>query len=367
VSVHRTTTGYVVRWREGARNRQRSFDRRADAQRWDAEVRRRRQLGTLAQLDAGIVTLNAYVIETWTAVYAPMLAARTREVYAHTFDRHIAPMLGDLALHTITPAVVARWQAAVAPAGHEALAKARTVLSSILSTAAEAELITTNPMRTVRAPRAPMHAEVRPLAPASVEALRAVLDQRDAVLISLMAYAGLRPGEARELRWGHVLDHTLVVGASKTGQRRTVRLLAPLATDLRAWRMASGRPADDAPVIPRPSDGGVMSARSFNAWRDGRGPKRSDGKPSPRWGFAKALEDAGLPHARPYDLRHSFASLLLHEGRSVIYVARQLGHDARYTLGTYGHVIDELDGQPQVSAEDAIRAARTSGLRRATS
>jgi hypothetical protein len=36
----------------------------------------------------------------------------------------------------------------------------------------------------------------------------------------------------------------------------------------------------------------------------------------------------------------------------------------RYTLGTYGHVIDELDGQPQVSAEDAIRAARTVDVRR---
>ena len=34
------------------------------------------------------------------------------------------------------------------------------------------------------------------------------------------------------------------------------------------------------------------------------------------------------------------ASLLLHEGRSVIYVARQLGHDARLTLTRYGHVID---------------------------
>ncbi len=42
----------------------------------------------------------------------------------------------------------------------------------------------------------------------------------------------------------------------------------------------------------------------------------------------------------------------------MIYVARQLGHNARYTLGTYGHVIDELDGQPRISAEDAIRAAR---------
>jgi integrase len=32
--------------------------------------------------------------------------------------------------------------------------------------------------------------------------------------------------------------------------------------------------------------------------------------------------------ARPYDLRHSCASLLIHESRPVMYVARQLGHDA---------------------------------------
>jgi hypothetical protein len=48
----------------------------------------------------------------------------------------------------------------------------------------------------------------------------------------------------------------------------------------------------------------------------------------------------------------------------VIYVARQLGHNARYTLGTHGHVIDELDGQPQLAAEDAIRAARAADARR---
>jgi hypothetical protein len=58
-------------------------------------------------------------------------------------------------------------------------------------------------------------------------------------------------------------------------------------------------------------------------------------------------------------LRHSFASLLLHEGRSVIYVARQLGHDARLTLTRYGHVIDELEDQPQIPAEQAIREARS--------
>jgi integrase len=61
---------------------------------------------------------------------------------------------------------------------------------------------------------------------------------------------------------------------------------------------------------------------------------------------------------RHYAVRHNFASLPLHEGRSVVYAARQLGHDARLTLTTYGHVIDELDELPRVPAEEAIRAAR---------
>ena len=39
----------------------------------------------------------------------------------------------------------------------------------------------------------------------------------------------------------------------------------------------------------------------------------------------------------------------------MIYVARQLGHDAQLTLSTYGHVIDELDDAPRIAAEDAIR------------
>lgn len=68
-----------------------------------------------------------------------------------------------------------------------------------------------------------------------------------------------------------------------------------------------------------------------------------------------------MAHARPYDLRHSFASLLLHEGRSVIYVARQFGHDARLTLTRYGHVIDEPEDRPRIEAEVAIAEARLAG------
>jgi integrase len=111
--------------------------------------------------------------------------------------------------------------------------------------------------------------------------------------------------------------------------------------------MACGRPDDHELVFPG-KDGRPWTLAAYQSWR--------------RRAFRRAIEAAGLVHARPYDLRHSFASLLLHEGRSVIYVARQLGHDARLTLTRYGHVIDELEHLPQVQAEEAIQVARATQL-----
>ena len=93
----------------------------------------------------------------------------------------------------------------------------------------------------------------------------------------------------------------------------------------------------------------MTSAKSFNAWRADV--------------VVPALARAELDRARPYYLRYSFASLLLHEGRSVIYVARRLGHGTNLTLSTYGHVVDELDGQPRLGADDAIRAPRKADAR----
>ena len=40
MSAHRKNQKWVVRYREGGRNRSRSFDRKADAERFDAEVKR---------------------------------------------------------------------------------------------------------------------------------------------------------------------------------------------------------------------------------------------------------------------------------------------------------------------------------------
>ena len=74
--------------------------------------------------------------------------------------------------------------------------------------------------------------------------------------------------------------------------------------------------------------------------------------------FGPAARAAGLENARPYDLRHSFVSLLLAEGANVVEVARQAGHSPTMTLSTYAHLFEELDGSDRTSAENRIRRAR---------
>jgi integrase len=59
-----------------------------------------------------------------------------------------------------------------------------------------------------------------------------------------------------------------------------------------------------------------------------------------------------------HDLRHSFASLLLAEGRQPLYVAKQLGHSLAVRLSTYAHLIDEYVDRQPIDAEAEIAKAR---------
>jgi integrase len=370
MSVERITRragsrAFRVRWREHGRQRARTFDRRSDAEAWDREVKRRQQLGPLAveQLTHRGATLGEWIIERWTPEHAVTLEQTTRTRYANAYALHVAPTLDAMPLREITVGVLRRWQAGLIARGLKAgnIHKCRTFLSSVLRHAAEAEAIPANPLALVRAPRAEHREQVRPLAPATVERIRSALEAEDAAIVSVLAYSGLRPGELRALRWGDVRERTILVQRSadpdgnakptKTRSVRTVRLLAPLAADLKEWRMASGRPNVDAAVFP----GGNGQAWTKDDWDVFRAN-----------GWRTACKRAQLdPIPRPYDLRHSFASLLLAEGRTVHYVAAQLGHSPVLTLSTYGHLISEYADAGQIDAEVEITRARHASLQSA--
>ena len=350
-----------VRWRdEQGHNRAKVLGRKRDAEAFDAEVRRMKRTRSLGQLDAGRQTLAEFGEEWWKLHAAPNLAPTTQETYASMWDTHVLPRIGHLELRDLDAAGVQRFRADLEAAGvgPASVRKTLLLLGGVLERAVEWGRLAANPAASVRKPSPARRRAVTPLTPSAVEQLRNHLLTagriRDATLISVLAYAGLRPGEALALTWGHVGRRALLidgavqlgeVSATKTGRMRSVALLGPLADDLAEWWQESGRPADDALVFPA-ADGRPWSRASWQNWR--------------RRVYAAAAADLGLPTTRPYDLRHSFVSLLIHEGRSVVEVAQQAGHAPTMTLSTYAHVFAEFGSDDRVPAEEQIRRARAS-------
>jgi integrase len=153
------------------------------------------------------------------------------------YDHHLRPYLASVALREISPEVIGRWQAdrLAERAGPVSVRHAMDLLGAILEHAFVAGRIPANPVRRVKKARRPRREEVQALSPATIEAMRAAASTRDAALISVLAYAGLRPGEALGLRWGDIRERTILIQRSvslgeeadtKTRQHRTVRLLA---------------------------------------------------------------------------------------------------------------------------------------------
>lgn len=329
-------TRWTVRYRNGGVNCRKTFDSRRDADAFAAQVRLATRAGTLQQLDGGRVVLAEFGERWWADYVQVRLATATRHGYAQVWNTHVLPYLGERRLRDITPYVVESWRADLERAGVGAptVRKAMTVLQSCLQRGVVWGELRANPCREVRKPAGKRQGVVKPLIPAEInrmlDFLRRNGKHRDVALVSVLGFAGLRPSEALGLEWEHIREHTILVEqsvsfgelkATKTGKTRSVELRPELASELQEWRLRSGR-----------REGLIFPGVASKPW------SREAQKSWERRWFKEAARSIGRPDARPYTLRHSFASRLIHEGRSIVEIAAQLGHAPTMTLDTYAHV-----------------------------
>jgi integrase len=317
VSVRKRGKRYEVRWEEGGRKRSRSFLRAEDARAFDVDVKRRKSLGWLS---TGVIqsrqTLAEFMeVEWWPRHAIPNLAEDTRRRYLEVWGGHLLPHLGDYEVRAITSRVVEDLRhpltaAKVPPATQR---KALMLLQAMLRRAVADGLIPVNPVQAVAKPRQPPTQPPRPLAPEAVERIRAHMlaawaspgrgsgrsaDElrwwrlRNVTMVSLLAYAGLRPAEDRGARWADLSAHTLHIVATKTGRARDVDLLAPVLEDLSEWREISSARKNDGLILPT-TDGDAWKRQDWQDWR--------------RRVYQPAARAAGVTgDLRPYRLRASF-------------------------------------------------------------
>jgi integrase len=274
-----------------------------------------------------------------------------------TWRVRVKPRWGHVALGDIKPTAVQAWIGELGQGtedtkavGASAVKRAHYVLSQILADAVIDNLIPKNPAAGLKLPKASRKPPVY-LTHQQVDALAAASGEHDA-LVMMLAYTGLRWGEAAGLR---VRDLDLLrkritiaenavqsgqkihVGTPKAHKQRTVPLPSFLVPHLA--RQCEGRSHDDLLF----GDDGEHLRRPH---------------PESGW-FARAAASSKIPRTTPHDLRHTAASLAVSAGANVKAVQRMLGHaSAAMTLDVYADLFDD-DLDAVAAALDKARAQIT--------
>jgi integrase len=300
----------------------------------------------------------------WLELYAtPACKFSTVRSYQVNLQRHVLPVLGATPLNAVTRADCRRLIAACRSKGlsPKTIENICRTVSSILSHAVEDGHLSANPaFRLGRFYRQADHPkpEIQPLTQEEVQRFLDVVRQhtpREYPLFLCAVRTGMRLGELLGLQWsdldfrGRFLEvrRNRVAGRTttpKNGKSRRVDMSTQLAAVLNALLVMQKEDTlrqgwGEVPAwvfcneAGRPLDGDNLRYRVFY----------------------KVLALAGLRRIRFHDLRHTFASLLLQNGESLVYVKEQLGHSSiQVTVDTYGHLIPGANRAAVDRLDDAI-------------
>jgi integrase len=242
------------------------------------------------------------------------------------------------------------------------------VIRGLFNYAIEEGLLESNPAaRLARFTRSAKTAETKGVALTTKEVQQFLNAAQEICLefypLFLMAVrAGLRRGELVALQWG---DLQLGTGADHSDrfmvvQHNYVRREHTTTKSKKSRRVDLSRELRSVLV-------GLRDQRLLEAYLEGkndisdelvfRSPEGTILDPDNLYHrmFLPVLAKAGIRKIRLHDLRHTFGSLLLQNGASIVYVKEQMGHSSiQVTVDTYGHLIpganvsfvDRLDEVP---------------------
>ena len=379
--------------------RKRSFDRKADAEKWKTKVLGDMLRGEFVDHRDGGITLRDYVTnEYWPTKTGDPGTLQTIEA---RINKRILPYLGEQQLNVIKVPQLRKYLAELnAQYAAATVIESWGTLSSILQAAVDDEKIPKNPClaKTVRPPSKPER-KARAWSRDRVMAVRAGLDAPFKVMVDLGVGAGLRQGEVLGLsvddieddlihvrRQVRIVRNRLIFSLPKGGKTRTVPLPKYLAERIAEhverfppvevtlpWtdpaependkQAAERAPQTHRLLVTGEQRKGALRRGTFNEgpWKRALVaagvippppprvplPRRADGsRPRPNTKHAAAPDDGF--HA----LRHTFASVQLDARESVVSVSKWLGHsDPSITLKIYAHMMPEADGRGRAAMD----------------
>jgi integrase len=258
--------------------------------------------------------------------------------YRAVLDNSILPALGSKEVQAITLADVEDLQEAMRAErklSSSTINRVVCVLSQILDYGLKHGAVTSNVCEQVEAEPAE-DTDVRPLTPDEIKRVIACARKHYQPLFTLLAYTGMRHGEAFALKWSDINFERREITINKS----RVRAITDTPKTKAGRRIIEMLPPVIDALLPLR---GNLNDFVFTT-ESGAPHNRPIDRP-----WHTALRNAGLDPRPAYVLRHSFATMLIQAGTDILTVSNFLGHaDASITLKRYGRYITKTVDQTKL-------------------
>ncbi|WP_165777286.1 tyrosine-type recombinase/integrase [Bifidobacterium primatium] len=339
---------WTVYWNADGKRKKRNFSEYRLAEEFKASVEDDIRSGRYINPD-NLERTFKQIADSWSSGLTGTVKGATEGRYLRELRIWVLPRWGRVPLGRITSTSIQAWVAQLvkgtaprngkigeprplAPKSIRSIVK--VVFKGCLDYAVKAGWMQSNPVNDVKIPKQTVSVPRVYLTPEEIHAIASEMNVPDRSMVYLLAYTGVRIGEAVALRCGDVdfdaatisITRTQSVDAEghaiettpKNGRSRTV----PFPTKLKPMLMAlTERQGDDDYLFRAPRGGRHI----VNNWR------------SRIW--RHALQAAGLDGVRGlsiHSLRHSYASIAIRNGCDVKTLQNVMGHaSAAETLDTY--------------------------------
>jgi len=302
-------------------------------------------------VDPSAAKLESWM-EEWLAQYVPNIEETTRTSYERNIRSYINPMLGQVSLRNLKPAMIQSWindlhaKRGLSP---KSIRNAHIILKAALGKAVVLRMLPYNPCEGVVLPKAVKYKANIYTVKEMAEVLEIAKGSDMYLPVLLATNLGLRRGEILGLRWEHVdLKNSVIhIRENRVITAKGVQTKAPKSSagirditfgaqvlvalkeakkQYTLNKLAIGQDFNDSGIVVCQEDGTPFRPESLTRkWR-------------------RFLEAHNLKDIRFHDLRHSCATALLEAGVDPKTVQTRLGHaDISMTMNIYAHCTPAMD------------------------
>ncbi|MFA6191711.1 MAG: tyrosine-type recombinase/integrase [Sulfurimonas sp.] len=285
---------------------------------------------------------NRFTLDEFAKISFSMHKSKRKELthigYVESYNLHISPVLGKMYLNDIKRSQLLKWQSKLSETrAYRTVKVIRTILMTILEDAYKDEIIEKNPLKLVSVPTGD---DVIKKQPFSFDEIYTILDNAPESMKAFFAigfFTGMRTGEIIGLKWSDIDFDKKIISV-----RRSIRQGRETAPKTKS----SIRDIDlldvlKAYLIKHKSmalDGSVYVFETYM----GEPYKKTDNISSHFW--RNILKEQNIQYRNMYQMRHTFASLMISQGENILWVSKMLGHkDSSMTLDVYAQYMPQKD------------------------